>query len=544
MLQRQGPDAPAPPATAEAPGPQSGGDPANQSVADPGCPFPIDDITVFEQIQRSWPLFGASTEIPLWTGSVDLGWLGWIDISVLAGAEAQASLLTALGPGVIRDICLNADPATACVSGTGTLAIGADATPELTVGGSLRGSADYLGRVPLAALGGALTAIGTANAHPEAAVTIDLTYEDGSLTMSAAAELSMALQLTFDLDASLMAELFGEEAWTGSWNLASWQWARVWNVLGRVTVGMTSGAAGEPQVELLADEISIGEILSAIFADLLDAEEIIGGIRGSSVATEVQMLDPMAAVVARASIQNEDYATALDVVVRSLPLDTSLCTIEYVASSDQGEGLTEAEFNAQNVPSAPPRVSIYTPAFASVPMLVSTVMHEYQHVLSFQQGMEPGEFQGDPTAAETAREVREVEAYLWEIEHASETGLADNEADLEETMRRLREHYEALGGLDPVRQTTYTARFVDAVDTVEALATYRCERECQLVTVKGAEGVKYVTGVGYGNTKEKAIADCQRDANRQADEYNRANPDKPRVRARHCSNVSKCTKSG
>jgi hypothetical protein len=363
------------------------------------------------------------------------------------------------------------------------LSIPAEVAPDVLLSGSLRGSADYLGRVPLAALTGELQAAGTASAQPEVAVIVTLTYEDGKLSLTAAPDLSMALQLTFDLDASLLAELFGEEVWAAAWNLISWRWERVWNIIGKITVGMTGGVASEPQLELLADQLSLEEILRAIFADLIDADEIIGSIRGSSVASEVEMLDPMAAVIARAAIQAGDYPTALDVVVRSLPLDTSLFTIAYVEGG-RGEGRTEVEFDDDNVPARPARVSIYTPACTSLPWLVSSIMHEYQHVLQFQQGQEPGERAGDERAAKIAAEADEVEAYLWELEHATETGLDNNIEDLQETAKRLKEHYDKLGQLDDARQETYAARVQAALESVHIASAHRTNIHCQGDDVK------------------------------------------------------------
>jgi hypothetical protein len=462
VLARQGTETPAPPAEPA----------ADQSTpaGRPGCTYPIDDITLFEQRERTWPIFGRSEEFPIWEGSADLGWLGSVEFSVTAGAGAEASLLTAIGPGALRDICLDADPSNATVTGSARLTVPADAGPTLTLTGSLRGAADYLGSIPLAALTGELSASGTANAHPEASVAVEIAYTDGRVTFTATPDLTMALELAFDLDASLAAELFGEEAWRGSWNLASWRWERVWNILGRLTVSVADGVAGEPQLELVADEIALGDVLRSMFVDLIVADEIMGGIRGSSAAGEVPMLDPTAAVVARAAIAANDYPTALDIVVRSLPIDTSTCTITFADGGDQ-EGFTETDFGPDNAPTGPSRVTIYTPAFATLPLLVTTVMHEYQHVLQHQRGMEPGEFAGDAQAAAVANEVRELEAYLWELENATETGLDNDRARLNDVIERLRTHYDDLGNLDAQRQAQYTERVEAAIARARALAS-------------------------------------------------------------------------
>ena len=73
---------------------------------------------------------------------------------------------------------------------------------------------------------------------------------------------------------------------------------------------------------------------------------------------------------------------------------------------------------------------------------------------------------------------------------------------------------------------------------------WKCERRCQLVTVEGARGAGYVNGIGFGKTKEEATKNCQVHANAQAAALNDANPKKPRLRARHCSNKVTCQKIG
>ncbi len=428
------------------------------------CPYPLPDVELFDQLQRTWPLFGLSFEVPVWKGSVGLGWLGWIDLSLVAGANAEAALWTSLGPGMLRDICLSADPSMASVTGTGELHVPAELAPNLRLEGTLRGTADYLGSIPLAALSGALVATGAGLGHTDLVVAVTLTYTDGKVSFDADADLSLAVVLTFALDASLIAELFGEQVFNGRWNLVDWRWARDWDLLGRVALGVRDGVATDPQLGLQADQPALDELLRSLFEGLIGAEEIVSGIRRSSVATSVPMLDPMAAAVAQAAIEADDYAMALDVVVRALPLDTSLFTISFVDRDDK-EGLTRTDFLLDDLPEGPSIVSIFTPAFISLPWLVSTVMHEYQHVLQHQQqGLEPGETESAAGRAE-AREARETEAYLWELEHAEETGLIEEHGNLRETGARLMQHFEALGALNRQRQDTYRAR-VDAAQQV------------------------------------------------------------------------------
>src|SRR5689334_4846572 len=93
--------------------------PAQSSGSGPVCEHPVPDVPLFDAIEKTWPLFGESTEVEVWRATVDLGWLGSLDLALRAGASAEASLLAGLGPGVLRNICLGGDPEQACVTGSG-----------------------------------------------------------------------------------------------------------------------------------------------------------------------------------------------------------------------------------------------------------------------------------------------------------------------------------------------------------------------------------------------------------------------------------------
>jgi hypothetical protein len=424
------------------------------------CEHPLPDRQLFDQLQQTWPLFGLSIDVPLWRGRADIGWLGWIDFSVLAGAGAEASLWTSLGPGQLRDICLGGDPAQACVTGTGTLHVAADLAPAPRMEGTLRGAADYLGSIPLAVLSGALVAVGTGTAHTDLAMAVTITYADGKVSLDTDTDLSLAVALGFALDASLIAELFGEELFAGRWNLVDRRWSRDWDLLGRVTFGVRSDVLTDPWFDVQAGDLLLDEVLRWLFEGLLVADEIVSGFRGASVAAAVPMLDPLVVATARAAIEASDYPLALDIVVRGLPIDPSLFTISFVDRDDEGEGLTHTRFLPDNTPRGPSTVTIYTPAFSSVQWLVTSVMHEYQHVLQHQAGREPGETTSAAARA-LGREARETEAYLWELEHAEETGIIAQHGNLRDTGARLMQHFVALGALDRERQENYRER-VDA----------------------------------------------------------------------------------
>jgi hypothetical protein len=430
-------------------------DPAPAPASAPsGCAHPIEDIQLFGEIERRWPVLGESREIELWRTSVDLGSLGSIEFSLTAGAGVEAALLAFLGPGVVRNICLDGDPDNACVTGTGELFVPAGLAPDVKVEASLDGSADYLGTMPLAALRGALSTSATGIVQNQTAVAVTISYEDGKVTFDADLELSAGIGLTFALDASLFAELFGEEAWSESWNLAAWRWEKDWEIVGKAAIGMSNGVARDPSPEFVAEQISFEDILKAMFEGLIDANEIIAGLRGSTVAGDVPMLDPMTSLMTRAAIESRDFPVALEIVLRSLPIDTSMCTVTFVDQADQGEGLAETDGTG------PTKVSIYTPAFSSVPWLVSSVMHEYRHVLQRQtQAVEPG------TEGSNARE---TEAYLWEIEHADETGVIEQPDALRDVLTRLTAHFKALS---LPRQDAFRARVDAAAGMVEAIAS-------------------------------------------------------------------------
>jgi hypothetical protein len=187
----------------------------------------------------------------------------------------------------------------------------------------------------------------------------------------------------------------------------------------------------------------------------------------------VPMLPSEVARRAQEHLNWENYAAALEVVVSGLRLNRRLCYFMYVNRTDRGEGLTvtgyELDPNTGNyVPKGRSRVEIYSPAFATLPWLVSTIMHEYQHVLQHQEEQTREELE-DPTGEHYV--AREVEAYLWEIEHAEQTGLAADVPRIQETGGRLKEHYDRLGTINPQRQAQYKLRFDAAMEFIADLAT-------------------------------------------------------------------------
>jgi hypothetical protein len=169
------------------------------------------------------------------------------------------------------------------------------------------------------------------------------------------------------------------------------------------------------------------------------------------------------------------FAAALEVavsdLVRSGRMNPSLYNIRYVAAGGHGEGLTTTNYHrdpatGNYIPDGPSEVEIYTPAFSSVQWLVSSIMHEYQHVLQHQRMRTRTEIT-DPTGEHN--EAGEVDAYLWEIEHSDETGMAAQPRNIRNTFGRLRDHYDALGAINPARQATFRLRYEAARQFVNDL---------------------------------------------------------------------------
>jgi hypothetical protein len=90
--------------------------------------------------------------------------------------------------------------------------------------------------------------------------------------------------------------------------------------------------------------------------------------------------------------------------------------------------------------SKPTPVNIGRPAFKKgISFLYSTIMHEYQHVLQFQERGAKG------TKGQVALNWlilrQEVEAYAWEILHSKETGLFKKPKLMRATWRALHKHH-------------------------------------------------------------------------------------------------------
>jgi hypothetical protein len=153
------------------------------------------------------------------------------------------------------------------------------------------------------------------------------------------------------------------------------------------------------------------------------------------------------------------FQDALSVLVTDLEakglVDGGLAVFEYVRGTTSGEGLTTTNYDpapaGARTPSGPSRVELYDPAFVNVPWLYSSALHEYTHVLQHQVVVSAAAW-ADPEATDRG----EVEAYLWEIEHARGSGVIASPDQMRDVGARLTDHFTAL---TVPTQALYRARY-------------------------------------------------------------------------------------
>ncbi len=238
----------------------------------------------------------------------------------------------------------------------------------------------------------------------------------------------------------------------------------------------TSG--GDPQLILAA----LAEASDAEKAALAGDEAMMSALQGAigtalwptaqriltnAPSETAPSLDEGTVFLANRHIRLGRFQDALHVVVSNLQargfINGTLVTFTYGRETTSGEGLTTTNYDidpttGNHIPHGPSRVEIYDPAFVNAPWLFSTIMHEYVHVLQHQQNITRTEW-SDPELSNR----REIEAYLWEIEHARGTGVIISPQQMQEIGRRLKDHFNALSGRT---QATYRDRYNAAMSRV------------------------------------------------------------------------------
>jgi hypothetical protein len=178
---------------------------------------------------------------------------------------------------------------------------------------------------------------------------------------------------------------------------------------------------------------------------------------------------------AQTRIHNKDFAGAFQIVMQDLitsgKVDPLLFTYKFVDDTTQGEGETTNKKYKKDpetgkyAPVAASGMTIFTKAFTSPQWLVSTILHEYQHVLQQQRPVDHEEIVPEKRGGKSGEftESDEVEAYLWELEHLDETGLKTHPASIRLLFRLLTDHYDSLGQYSPTHQALYKTRYDAAV---------------------------------------------------------------------------------
>jgi hypothetical protein len=132
----------------------------------------------------------------------------------------------------------------------------------------------------------------------------------------------------------------------------------------------------------------------------------------------------------------KDKQAAIDAVAKAMVEkgDLSVDKLQgkkvYYDASTSGEGLTSTSFDKGKP--TPSKLTMGDAAFASIPWLYSSILHEYQHVKQHQALKKPSDFQSDKA---------EVEAYAAEIINANRTGVINDKAQMEDLWKRLYDGY-------------------------------------------------------------------------------------------------------
>jgi hypothetical protein len=206
------------------------------------------------------------------------------------------------------------------------------------------------------------------------------------------------------------------------------------------------------------------------------------------------MLSEMANQQAEDFIRKRDFAAALNTVVSDLivtqHLDKSKFDYNFIDTNYPGEGETELDGTYKDpgssnyLPTGPSHMRVYPQAFSGVPLLVSTVMSQYQFVLQQQAPHKLEEILAEPFGGKREEyfQAREVEVYLWQLEHLADTGLIGEPGVIRQLTKRLKEHYDNLGQMSPTRQATYKQRYeatmkISTAQTPEEKELEECDKQ-------------------------------------------------------------------
>ena len=229
-------------------------------------------------------------------------------------------------------------------------------------------------------------------------------------------------------------------------------------------------------------------------------------------------------------IRERNFELALAVIVNDLvvsgKMDSSLFTIVYDNRSDQGDGSMGLRYKPEPgtgkfLPDNPLPITIFAPAFASVQWLISTILHEYQHVLQEQRTFTREEItkKNDKNYPGGRLEERiivdEVRSYLWEIENAHVTGIINQPGSMRNIFDRLTSHYNIL---TPGQKEVFEARYKAAARMIVPKSKEEEELEkCDNEERKSAHCKRLYERVRrrYGNKERDVNFNPDKDVNKK-----------------------------
>jgi hypothetical protein len=242
-----------------------------------------------------------------------------------------------------------------------------------------------------------------------------------------------------------------------------------------ITATLARAPASE-RLHLLATPMATEKLRSAIGPELWPTA---ARILADSPSAEVPSLDEATVFLARRAIQAGSNLTALDDVLAALRrrhiIEPGWARWSYVDGQHQEDANTFFTWTDDPVAQvrramAPPSIELYPKAFASVGWLFSTMMHEFVHVQQVLSGEPKREFDAQGTQRPEFVHRLEVEAYLWEIEHAAGTGLIASPAQMGDLGGRLKAEFT---GMTPPLQRQYRVRYDAAQERVRQVKAHR-----------------------------------------------------------------------
>ncbi|ACY16763.1 DUF4157 domain-containing protein [Haliangium ochraceum] len=208
-------------------------------------------------------------------------------------------------------------------------------------------------------------------------------------------------------------------------------------------IGAAGGAAAGAGIGALVG----GPVGALVGAGVGAVAGAVGGHLAEEAVSSSSVLSAEATTEVETAIREGRKQDAVNALVADLAaqgrIDTGLLAggvITYDASV-AGEGVANPPGYDASGKALPTDVRVGDDAFANgVVLLHTSVMHEYWHVLQFQDAAtSPSVVPGQGGGA--LIDQQEVEAYAWEIEHAEDTGLSEKPAMMKDAWRRLHNNY-------------------------------------------------------------------------------------------------------